>query len=41
MGSPAKFIRPLNEDEIAMIGAAKKSYVENSKIYRYQLSAID
>ena len=41
MGSPAKFIRPLSEDEKSMIGAAGNSYVEKSRLYARQLSPIE
>ncbi len=39
MGSPAKRIRALNEKEMAMIEAAKATYVEKSKRYARELSA--
>jgi carbonic anhydrase/acetyltransferase-like protein (isoleucine patch superfamily) len=41
MGSPAKFIRPLSEDEKSMIFEARRSYVEKSRLYTHQLSPID
>ncbi len=40
MGSPAKFIRTLSEDEKSMLGAARKSYVEKSRLYTRQLSPV-
>ena len=41
MGSPAKFIRPLSEDEKSMISATRNSYVKKSRLYARQLSPIE
>jgi len=38
MGSPAKVVRPLEKDEVALIGQAARSYVEKCTLYRDKLA---
>ena len=40
MGSPAKLIRPLTPQEIAMVALSGKHYVQNSKLYKKSLKAL-